>query len=101
MRGLSLRTVFGTILLLSAIQVVASSKAAAGRVGGALQGLGTATRYLLAPDLPLIPDLRIPHDLRPGYTPTPQEDQQFHDFLQGLGSPLLPYFPAPDQGQTQ
>lgn len=55
---LSIRTVFGTILALSALEVVASSSAAAGRVGGALQGLGTAARYLMSPSVPLIPDLR-------------------------------------------
>ena len=57
---LSVRTVFGTILVLSAIQVVASSSAAAGRVGGALEGLSTAARYLMSPSVPLIPDLRKP-----------------------------------------
>jgi len=57
-RHLSVRTVFATILTLSAIEVIASSSAAAGRVGGALQGLSTAARYLMSPAVPLIPDLR-------------------------------------------
>lgn len=55
---LSIRTVFATVLVLSAIEVVASSSAAAGRVGGALQGLSTVARYLMSPSVPLIPDLR-------------------------------------------
>lgn len=58
MQHLSVRTVFGTILTLSAIEVVASSSAAAGRVGGAFQGLGTVARYLMSPSVPLVPDLR-------------------------------------------
>lgn len=60
MKHLSARTVLGTILVLSALEVVASSSAAAGRLGGALQGLGTATRYLMSPSVPLVPDLRKP-----------------------------------------
>lgn len=59
---LSGRTVFGTILVLSAIQVISSSSAAAGRVGGAFQGLGAAARYLMSPSVPLIPDLRKAHN---------------------------------------
>lgn len=69
MQHLSVRTVFGTILGLSALQVVASSSAAAGRLGGALQGLGTAARYLMSPAYPLIPDLR-PKMRELPYTPT-------------------------------
>lgn len=55
---LSIRTVFATILGLSALEVIASSSAASGRVGGALQGLSTAARYLMSPSVPLVPDLR-------------------------------------------
>lgn len=58
MQHLSFRTVFGTVLALSALEVVASSSAASGRVGGALQGLSTAAQYLMSPSKPLIPDLR-------------------------------------------
>jgi hypothetical protein len=58
---LSARSLFGTILVLSAIQVVSSSSAASGRVGGAFQGLGTVARYLMSPSVPLIPDRRKPH----------------------------------------
>ena len=86
----SMRTVFGTILVLSAMQAVFSSSAASGRVGGALQGLGTATRYLLSPSVPLIPDLRLPAQLRPGHEVTPKEQKDEKDLLGALGSPLLP-----------
>lgn len=58
MQHLSFRTVFGTVLALSALEVVASSSAASGRVGGALQGLSTAAQYLMSPSKPLVPDLR-------------------------------------------
>lgn len=58
MQHLSFRTVAATILTLSAIEVIASSSAASGRVGGAIQGLSTASRYLMSPAVPLIPDLR-------------------------------------------
>lgn len=76
MAHLSARDVFGTILVLSAVQVVASSAAAAGRVGGALQGLGTVARYLLSPSVPLIPDLRRPPAPKSGGPsfPGPQAD---------------------------
>lgn len=55
---LSARSLFGTILALSALEVIASSSAAAGRVGGAFSGLGNVLRYLISPSVPLIPDLR-------------------------------------------
>lgn len=76
MAHLSARDVFGTILVLSAVQVVASSAAAAGRVGGALQGLGTVARYLLSPSVPLIPDLRRPKTPKGAdpSNPTPHAD---------------------------
>lgn len=93
-----MRTVLGTILVLTAMQAVFSSKAAAGRVGGALQGLGDATRYLISPSVPLIPDLRTPRQLRPGYVPTPQDTQDQRDLLGALGSPLVPFLP-PVEGQ--
>lgn len=68
---LSVPTVFGTILALSALEVVASSSAAAGRVGGALQGLGTAARYIMSPSMPLIPDLRTHRGPGIGVASTP------------------------------
>ena len=88
MAHLSARDVFGTILVLSAVQVVASSAAAAGRVGGALQGLGTVARYLLSPSVPLIPDLRRPKAPSGGPSfPGPQADP---------AHPGVPFIP-PDQ----
>lgn len=47
-----------TALALTLLEVVISSAQATGRVGGAFDGIANATKYLLSPDYPLVPDRR-------------------------------------------
>lgn len=50
------RYALGAALALSLLEVVLSSSAATGRVGSALSGIADASKYLLSPAYPLVPD---------------------------------------------
>lgn len=85
---MSWRTVLGTILTLTAMQAVLSSKAAAGRVGNVFQGLGVATAYVLSPAYPLVPDLRLDPNKRPMPQPAPTITPPSETPEQGFENPL-------------
>ena len=54
----SLKYALSTALALSVLEVVLSSSSAAGRLGGALDGIASATKYLVSAQYPLVPDRR-------------------------------------------
>lgn len=74
---MSLKTVAFTILLLTGMEAVLSSKAASGRVGSAMSLLSSGIQYLVSPAYPLIPDLRIPASQRPHVPQDTSPDQTF------------------------
>lgn len=53
-----MRYALRTALALTLLEVVISSAQATGRVGTALDGIANATKYLLSPAYPLVPDRR-------------------------------------------
>lgn len=55
---MTLRGIFGGVLILAALEAVLSRDAAAGRVGGLLEGVGSVVQHVLSPAVPAIPDLR-------------------------------------------
>lgn len=52
------RSALSGAIVLSLLEVVVTSSAATGRVGGFFDGVSTALGYLLSPALPLVPDRR-------------------------------------------
>lgn len=52
------RGMFSGVLVLTALQAVVSSPAAAGRFGGMVTGLASIVEHALSPFEPAIPDLR-------------------------------------------
>lgn len=55
---MTIKYALSTALVLTLLEVVVSSAQATDRVGSALSGIANATKYLLSPAYPLVPDRR-------------------------------------------
>jgi len=59
------------VIGLSLLEAVVSSSQASDRASGVFTGAASLLRHLVSPEVPAIPDLRIPASARPQLTPTP------------------------------
>lgn len=90
---MSARGVFSGVLVLSGLQAVVSSSAAADRWGGLVGGLAAIVRHALSPFEPLIPDLR---DKTPTPTPPPPPPPP-----PGSTRPVAPPLPGTGSGDVR
>jgi hypothetical protein len=59
------------VIGLSLLEAVVSSSQATDRASGVFTGAASLLRHLASPEVPAIPDLRIPASQRPQLAPTP------------------------------